>query len=68
LGRHFAKIGRKDKMNLRNLFIMLWAIDRGGLPRIFALTGILVFIAGILLVFLSLVGGPGEILRYLHTP
>jgi hypothetical protein len=55
-------------MNLRNLFMLLWAIDRGGLTRIFAVTGILFFLAGIVLIFLSLVGGPGEILRHLQTP
>ena len=55
-------------MNLRNLFILLWAIDRGGLPRIFALTGILVLLGLVALIFFSLVGGPGEIPRCLQKP
>jgi hypothetical protein len=55
-------------MSLRNLFILLWAIDRGGLPRIFALTGIVAFLALVVLIFLSFVGGPGEIIRHLQKP
>jgi hypothetical protein len=55
-------------MKLRNLFILLWAINSGGLLRIFALTGIVVFLGLVVLIFLSLVGGPGEIMRYLQKP
>lgn len=52
-------------MRLRNLLILLWAINSGGLLRIFALTGIVVFLGLIVLLFLSLLGGPGEIIRAL---
>jgi len=55
-------------MNIRNILMLLWAIDRGGLPRIFALTGIVAFLALIVLLFLSLTGGPGEIVRHLQKP
>ena len=53
-------------MNIRNILMLLWAIDRGGLPRIFVLTGIVMFLALLVLIFLSLVGGPGEIMRHLQ--
>ncbi len=38
-------------MKLRNLFILLWAINSGGLLRIFALTGIVVFLGLVVLIF-----------------
>ena len=55
-------------MKFRNLFILLWAINSGGLLRIFALTGIAAFLGLIVLIVLSLVGGPCEIIRYLKKP
>ena len=55
-------------MRLRNLFILLWAINSGGLLCIFALTGIVTFLGLIALIFLSLVGGTGEIIRFLQKP
>lgn len=55
-------------MNIRNILMLLWAVDRGGLPRIFAMTGIVVLLALVALIFLSLVGGPGEIIRHMPRP
>jgi hypothetical protein len=55
-------------MRLRNLFILLWAINSGGLLRIFALTGIVAFLVLVILLFLSLLGGPAEIIRSLQKP
>jgi hypothetical protein len=55
-------------MNIRNFLMLLWAIDRGGLPRIFVLTGIVMFLAIVMLIFLSLIGGPGELVRHLQRP
>ena len=55
-------------MKLRNILILLWAINSGGLLRIFALTGIVAFLGLVVLLFLSLLGGPSEIIRYLQKP
>ncbi len=55
-------------MKLRNLLILLWAISSGGLLRIFALTDIVAFLVLVVLMFLSLLGGPGETMRHLQRP
>jgi hypothetical protein len=55
-------------MRLRNLLILLWAINNGGLMRIFVLGGILGFLALAILMFLALIGGPGEMLRHMPRP
>jgi hypothetical protein len=55
-------------MNIRTILKMLWAIDRGGLPRIFVLTGIVAFLVVMVLLLLSLAGGPGEIIRHMQRP
>lgn len=62
-----ASFGKID-MNLRNLTLLIWAIDQGGLTRVFALTVIVVFIGFAVIFFLSLTGGPSEIIRHLQTP
>ncbi len=54
-------------MNLRNLLLLAWAIDRGGLPRFIAILAIMIFVGFFVLMFLSLIGGPGEISRVLST-
>jgi hypothetical protein len=55
-------------MNLRNLLLLVWAIERGGLTRTIALLAILIFLGFFVIMFLSLVGGPGEILHHLQAP
>ena len=55
-------------MRLRNLLILLWAINNGGLLRVFVLGGILGFLALVVLMFLALIGGPGEILHHMQRP
>ncbi len=54
-------------MNLRNLLLLAWAIDHGGLPRFIAILAIVMFVGFFGLMFLCLIGGPGEILRHLHS-
>ncbi len=54
-------------MNLRNLLLLAWAIDHGGLPRFIAILAIVMFVGCFVLIFLSLVGGPGEVIRQLHS-
>ncbi len=53
-------------MNLRNLLLLAWAIDRGGLPRFIAILAIVMFIGLFALMFLSLLGGPDEIIRHVR--
>ncbi len=53
-------------MNLRNLLLLAWAIDRGGLARLVAILAIVIFVGVFALMFLSLLGGPGEIIHHLR--
>lgn len=55
-------------MNLRTLILLAWAIERGGLTRLVALMAILIFVGLGVIFFLSLVGGPSEIIRHVHAP
>lgn len=52
-------------MNLRNLLLLAWAIDHGGLPRFIAILGLVIFVGFFVLIFLCLLGGPDEILHHM---
>ena len=55
-------------MNWRDIIFLTWAIERGGFTRIVALLAILIFVGLAGIFFLSLVGGPSEIIRHAQAP
>ena len=55
-------------MNWRDIIFVTWAIERGGFTRIVALLAILIFVGLAVIFFLSLVGGPSEIIRHAQAP
>jgi hypothetical protein len=55
-------------MNWRDIILMAWAIERGGLTRVVALVMIVAFVGFWAILFLAAIGGPGEIIRYLQHP
>ena len=55
-------------MNWRDLILLSWAIERGGFTRIMALLAILIFAGLAVILFLSLIGGPSEIVRHVQAP
>jgi hypothetical protein len=50
-------------MSWRDLIILAWAIERGGFTRVVALLAIVIFLGLAVVFFLSLIGGPGEVIR-----
>ena len=55
-------------MNLRNIILLAWAIERGGFTRLVALMAILIFAGLAVIFFLSLIGGPSDIVRHVQAP